>query len=143
MSEPARPAQGNHDDHKDGTFRTGDIVLASVRNPIENRNSKGKTRPFVLVRRHEGHWSGMGLTTNPRYANGVPRVAIPDPTAVGLHRPGFLWGDRLTNVCVLDIQAIISVVDPALAESVISLAGLGTADAAALREAAQPWSSAA
>lgn len=143
MSQHARPTQGDYSAYDDGTFRTGDVVLAAVHNPIENPHSKGKLRPFVLVRRSGGHWVGMGLTTKPTYANGDPRVAIPDPTGVGLHRPGFLWGDRLTKVCVLDLRAIISVVDPALAEGVISLAGVEAADAAVLREAAQPSSSAA
>lgn len=140
MSERACPTPGDHGVCDDGTFRTGDVVLAAVRNPFENPNSKGKYRPFVLVRRRGGHWCGMGLTTKPRYANGVPRVAIPDPLAVGLQRQGFLWGDRLTNVCVLDLRNVLGVVDTALAEALISLVSLGAADAAALREAAQPSS---
>jgi len=122
----------------DGNYRTGDIVVAAVLNPIENPNSRGKSRPFVLVRRDGGHWAGMGLTTNPCYASGAPRVAIPSPAAVGLLRPGFLWGDRLTNVSVLDIGPVIGRVDPALADAVISLARLRGADAAVLRAAADP-----
>lgn len=134
MQEPKPFADDCHYD--DGTFRAGDIVVAGVRNPIENRNSKGKNRPFVLVRRVDGHWCGMGLTTSSHYANGAARVAIPDPAAAGLRGPGFLWGDRLTNVSVLDIHVVIGNIDPSLAEAVISLAGLGSMDAAALRRAA-------
>lgn len=141
MQEPKSLADDCHYD--DGTFRAGDIVVAGVRNPIENRNSKGKNRPFVLVRRVDGHWCGMGLTTSSHYANGAPRVAIPDPAAAGLRGPGFLWGDRLTNVSVLDIHVVIGNVDPSLAEAVISLAGLGSMDAAALRRAALLTSGAA
>lgn len=129
--------------YADGTFQTGDIVVADVRNPIENPASKGKRRPFVLVSRVDGHWLGMGLTTNPRYAGGAPRVAVPNPTAVGLTGLGFLWGDRLTNVSVLDIDRVIGRVEPSLAEAVIALARLGCADAAALRAAAGPSSTAA
>lgn len=135
------PSDGRRYD--DGSFRTGDIVVASVRNPFENPHSKGKNRPFVLVRRVDGHWCGMGLTSNPRYRTGAPRVAVPNPIAVGLRGPGFLWGDRLTGVSVFDIHGVFGVVDTALAEAVISLAHLGGADAAALREAAGPSSNAA
>lgn len=143
MSERACPDLGDGRIYDDGTFRTGDIVVAGVRNPFENPNSKGKNRPFVLVKRVDGHWRGMGLTTNPHYANGAPRQAIPNPTAVGLQRPGFLWGDRLTNVCVLDIRGRLGVVEPSLAEAVISLAALDAEDSASLRRAADPSSDAA
>jgi len=122
--------------YNDGTYCAGDVVLADVRNPIENLNSKGKTRPFVLVCRIDGHWSGMGLTTRSHYATGVARVAIPDPEAAGLRGPGFLWGDRLTNVSALDVHRVIGCVTQPLAEAVIDLAGLSDADSEALRKAA-------
>lgn len=122
--------------YDDGNYRTGDIVVADVRNPIENHASKGKPRPFVLVCRIDGHWRGMGLTTNPKYSNGTPRTAVPDPGAAGLTGPGFLWGNQLTNVSVLDLHRIIGIVEPRLAEAVIRLAALDGADAAALRRAA-------
>lgn len=137
MTEHASPAAGGRSPYNDGTFHAGDVVVASVRNPFENPNSRGKKRPLVLVRRVDGHWRGMGLTTSPHYASGTPRLAIPDPVAAGLRGPGFLWGDRLTNVFVLDIHSTIGRVTPALAEEVISLSGLGSADAEALRKAAQ------
>lgn len=129
--------------YDDGTLRAGDIVVADVRNPLENPASRGKPRPFVLVCRIDGHWRGMGLTTNPRYVGGLPRTPIPNPAAAGLARPGFLWGSHLTNVSVLDINRTIGVVEPSLAEAVIELAGLYGADAAALRAAACPSSDAA
>lgn len=143
MTDISLPCHGNPGTYDDGRFRVGDVVLAGVRNPIENRNSKGKYRPFVLVRRVDGHWRGMGLTTNSHYASGAPRVAIPEPLEVGLHGPGFLWGDHLTNVCALDIDRAIGKVTPALAEAVVLLAGLYGADAAALRAAAQSFGDAA
>ncbi len=143
MDLNASSVPGAQRTHADGAFQSGDIVVADIRNPIENPASKGKRRPFLLVRRVDGHWLGMGLTTNPRYAGGVPRVAIPNPTAVGLTGPGFLWGGRLTNVSVLDIDRVIGRVDASLAEAVIALARLCCADAAALRAAAGPSSTAA
>lgn len=129
--------------YADGNLQTGDIVVADVRNPIENPGSRGKRRPFLLVRRVDGHWQGMGFTTRPSYASGAPRVAIPDPKTVGLTSSGFLWGDRLTSVSVLDIHQVIGQVNPSLAEAVIGLARLSCADAAALRTAARPSANAA
>ncbi|MCA0308843.1 MAG: hypothetical protein LCH87_16040 [Actinobacteria bacterium] len=136
MSERAFADRGTSRIHDDGSFRAGDVVVASVQNPIENPSCKGKRRPFVLVHRVNGHWRGMGLTTSSHYADGTPRIAIPNPASVGLHRAGYLWGDRPTSVCALDVDTLLGVVDASLAEAVISLAGLRTADAAALREAA-------
>lgn len=124
--------------YDDGNHRSGDVVWASVRNPLQNSKSVGKFRPFLLVRRTDGHWAGMGLTTNPRFKNGDRRVAIPNPDAVGLLGPGFLWGDRLTDVSVLDLGAVIGRVDRTLSEIVIRAARLSGNEAAALRAAAGP-----
>lgn len=122
--------------YADAAFTVGDIVIANVRNPIENARSRGKRRPFLLVHRVDGHWRGMGLTTSSRYASGAPRVPIPDAAAAGLRGPGFLWGDRLTNVSVLDIDMVIGHVTSALAQAVISTASLDGEDAVRLRGAA-------
>jgi hypothetical protein len=81
----------------------------------------------------------MGLTTRSHYVTGAPRVAIPDPEAAGLRGPGFLWGDRLTNVSALDIHRVIGRVTSPLAEAVIDLASLSDVDSEALREAAHDW----
>lgn len=135
MAYRPRPNPGNYNTYNDGTYVAGDIVVASVLNPIENPLSRGKCRPFVLVCRVDGHWSGMGLTTNPRYTSGEQRASVPDYRAVGLDRPGFLWGDRLTNVSVLDIRSVIGRVDASLAEAVIALADLTGRDAVVLRAA--------
>lgn len=123
--------------HVDGSYSAGDIVLARIWNPLENTKSRGKTRPFVLVRRLEGSWRGMGLTTRSRYKDGNPRVAIPEPAAAGLNGPGYLWGQGLTKVYALDIERAIGKVTPPFAEAVISLAALESVDAAALRKAAR------
>lgn len=122
--------------HHDGQRCAGDVVIVNLLNAIENRSTRGKRRPAVLIRRENGHWATMGLTTNPRYQGGGSRIAIPDPKAVGLRGPGWLWGRRLANISVLDIGPHIGQIDPAMAEAIIALAQLDEDDAAGLRVAA-------
>ena len=117
--------------------RPGEVVSVVVYNALEHAGSAGKRRPAVLVRRQGGRWLVMGLTTKPAYASGVPRVAVPDPAAVGLAGPGHLWGDRLTAVSALDVGEHIGWVDHALAEAVAELARLPAADRRALHDAAE------
>lgn len=124
--------------YDDGRRCAGDVVTVNLLNALENRRTSGKRRPAVLIRRENGHWATMGLTRNSRYQDGTPRIAIPDPQAVGLRGPGWLWGGRLANVSVLDIDTRIGQVDEALAEAIIALAQLDDDDAAALRVAAGP-----
>jgi len=121
--------------YDDGARRAGDVVIVNLLNALENRRTSGKRRPAVLIRRENGHWATMGLTTNPRYQDGTPRVGIPEPTAVGLRGPGWLWGGRLANISVLDIGPRIGQVDEAMAEAIIALTQLDDDDAAALRAA--------
>ncbi len=82
----------------------GEIVTARVLNPLENRAStRGKARPAILIKREGARWLVMGLTTRSHFANGTPRISIPNPTACGLRdEASFLWG-RATWVCTLDI----------------------------------------
>ena len=120
----AKPVRYESRRYSDGTYHAGDLVIADVRNPFENPHSRSKHRPLVLVCRIDGHWCGMGLTTNPRHVDGAPRVAVPHPAAVGLRGAGYLWGDRLTSVSVLDIGRVIGRVDLPLANAVLNLAGL-------------------
>lgn len=96
-------------------YCAGNVVLASVFNPLQNRNSQGKVRPVVLVEEDRGHWRVAGLTTSPRRQNGEPRVAIPNPFAVGLRGPGYLWGNRLHNVSKIDLDRTVGHADAALA----------------------------
>lgn len=91
----------------------GEIVTAKVLNPIESRGSIGKARPVVLLRRMGACWLVMGLTTLPSFANGAPRVAVPNPAACGLTTQGYLWG-MPTKVCALDIGHHLGFSDPAL-----------------------------
>ena len=114
----------------------GEIVLADCRNSLEDRNSTGKLRPMVVIRREEGHVRAVGLTTNPAFRNGVPRVAIPNPQAVGLYKPGFLWGDRVTRVHVLDVEKHIGWADEALVDAILASVDLCEDDRIALGEVA-------
>ena len=112
----------------------GEVVLAVVGNPIENPGCLGKVRPVVLVRREGASWHVMGLTTQARYkTTGAPRRPVPNPARVGLLGEGFLWAERLTGICVLNLQRHLGWADTDLAEAIIEQAQLGTRDAAALR----------
>jgi hypothetical protein len=123
--------------YDDGVHRAGDVVIINLLNALENRHTAGKRRPAVLIRRENGHWKTMGLTTNPRYLGGGERVAIPNPCEVGLRGPGYLWGNRLANVAAVDVDRCLGQVDDALANAIIDLVGLDPSDAAALHDAAK------
>src|SRR5437899_200892 len=114
----------------------GELVWASIVNGLENRAATGKARPVILIESSGSLWTTMGLTTNPRYRNGAPRVPINDPAAVGLRAEGWLWGDRLTSTTALDIFDHIGWIDEALAFDVIELGGLEGPTANQLVEAA-------
>jgi hypothetical protein len=102
----------------------GELVWASIINGLEDRAATGKFRPVVLLEARGSQWRTMGLTTNPSYRDGSARVPIPNPRAVGLTRPGWLWGDRLAWTSGIDIGDHIGWVDEALAARVIALAHL-------------------
>jgi hypothetical protein len=87
--------------------RPGEVVWANCFHPFEDPRSAGKPRPMILVRREGGQWMAMGLTTKRTYRLGRPRTPIPDPAALGLTAQVFLWGHRLTRICVLDVRAHI------------------------------------
>ena len=108
-------------------LQPGELVTARVRNGIENRTAVGKARPVILVASKGSAWRVMGLTTRPRYRDGSPRVAVPNPAVVGLRGQGWLWGERLTWLSRLDILDHIGWVDRALAREVAALAQLDQA----------------
>ena len=122
--------------YDDGVRRTGEVVIINLWNALENQSGAGKCRPAVLIRRDGGHWVTMGLTTNPQYFNRTPRVQVPNPVAIGLRGPGWLWSDRLASVSAIDVHNRIGQVDCSMAEAIIKLANLDGRDAAALRLAA-------
>lgn len=120
-------------------YLPGEVVLAGVRNPLENPGCSGKFRPVALVDRVAGHWRVMGLTSKSTFASGKPRTPVPNPLRVGLNGPGYLWGDKLTNVSALDIGRHLGWVDLDLAMSVIREARLTPQDARGLLEAVLDW----
>ena len=114
------------------TFEPGELVLADCRNSLENRAARGKYRPMVVIRREDGHLRALGLTTNPAFRSGIPRIAIPNPTSVGLFKPGYLWGDRLTRIYVGDVEKHLGTADRALVEAITVNVHLDEADMEAL-----------
>lgn len=117
----------------------GELVTASVRNPLEDPHSLGKIRPVVLVRRNGPSWLVIGLTSKAHYrTTGGQRTPVPNPWRVGLHGPkSFLWSGRLTAINVLDVADHVGWVDHALADAVAELAKLSSSDAMNLMNAAQ------
>jgi hypothetical protein len=83
--------------------RAGEVVLANCMHPFEDPRSTGKVRPMILDHRDGGQWMAMGLTTNPAYRTGQPRMPIPNPAALGLIGQGYFWGPRLTRISALDL----------------------------------------
>src|SRR5712691_3443981 len=81
----------------------GELAWANILNGLENPSATGKARPVILIESHGSAWKTMGLTTRSHYRDGSPRVVIPDPWAVGLKAPGWLWSDKLCWTSGLDI----------------------------------------
>jgi len=48
------------------------------------------------------------------------RTRLPDPAALGLHGIGYLWGNRLTRVCALDVDKVIGRCTPEVADLIIA-----------------------
>ena len=124
--------RAHHFTDRSPTLEPGEVVLADCRNSLEDRASRGKFRPMVVIRREDGHLRALGLTTNPAFLDGTPRVAIPNPTSVGLLKRGFLWGDRLTRIYVGDVEKHLGMADRALVEAIIGHVHLDEADRQAL-----------
>ncbi len=95
-------------------WQPGMIVIARVLNPFENACTTGKARPALVISTDEGHADIVGFTTRRHYANGAPRISIPNPTALGLHKPGFLWKPGTTRISTWDIDDQIGWISPAL-----------------------------
>ena len=78
-----------------------------------------KPRPVVLIAPvGESQWMAMGLTTLTHFANGLPRVPVPDWHAVGLTRQAYLWAPSLVRISSLDIGRVIGLADAALMRSI-------------------------
>lgn len=117
-------------------IQTGMVVIADVYNPFENPNSTGKGRPCIVVERQGGQVLIVGLTSKRTFRNGGARIAVPDPSALGLHGPGHLWSDRWYRVSAIDVGEVIGWVTPEAAELVIGNVRVNPRQAHALRAAA-------
>lgn len=101
---------------------SGLLFRVNTFNLLENENAEGKIRPAVLVSRSGDGWRVMGLTTKSTYQSGEHRRAIPNPSAVGLPGPGFIWGGRLTRVTADSIHEFIGIANYQLVEEIIDIA---------------------
>lgn len=103
----------------------GEIAWARIINGNARLGEVGKTCPAILVEARGAEWSILGLTTRSHYRNGSPRVAVPDPGAVGSDGPSWLWSERLCRISAIDVGDHIAWIDDPLAREVISLTGIG------------------
>jgi hypothetical protein len=121
-------------------FYPGDIVLARVFNHNEDRNSRGKIRPVVLVIDERNRWLYAGLTTQARRKmDGCARVPVPNWRAVGLRGPGYLWGDRLHAAGAIDLERVIGQADEALVRAICATHHLSPEALDALTESVGLW----
>ncbi len=74
--------------------------------------------PAVLVSELADRWLIAGLTTSRRRLDGVARVSVPHPYAVGLTGPGYLWGNRLHGIRKDDVLRRIGHAHAALAHRI-------------------------
>ena len=113
--------------------RPGEVAWVKCGHPLEDPDSAGKWRPMVLVRRVGCNWMAAGLTSQARYADGTPRVAVVQPRWAGLRRgPSYLWGENLTRVSALDVGNHIGWAHPSLVGQIEEHYRLNAADRAAL-----------
>jgi hypothetical protein len=87
---------------------------------------------MVIIQRDDGHVRGVGLTSKPTYRHGAPRVAIPNPTELGLHGPGYLWGNRVTLISVLDVERHIGWATETFLNVILQSVNLSESDRASL-----------
>jgi hypothetical protein len=100
----------------------GEIVWARIFNSFEDRNSKGKSRPVVILETGNCQHRVIGLTSQPCYkTTGKPRVAIPNPGACGLSSGGFIWGPRPSWCSRIDLSDHIGWADNELAKAIASM----------------------
>lgn len=118
-------------------FQPGDVVLASIKNPIEDSTSEGKPRPVVLISRDgTKHWLVAGLTSQSHYkSTGRARVRIFASHRNGLDGDGYLWSANLTRIPRHDINEFKGVIDEHLAEAICNNTNVTTAQATQLRAA--------
>ena len=119
-------------------FQPGDVVLANIKNPIEDSTCQGKPRPVVLITQDGAkHWLVAGLTSKSHYkSTGRARVRIFASHRNGLHGHGYLWSPKFTKIPRHDIKEFKGVIDEHLAEAICNNTNISTAQATQLRAAA-------
>ena len=112
----------------------GEVVWIKCGHPLEDLDSEGKWRPMVLIRRVGCNWMAAGLTSQPCYNDGTPRIAVIQPRWAGLRAgPSYLWGEDLTRVSVLDLGSHIGWAHSELVCQIEQNYRLNAADRSALR----------
>lgn len=122
----------------------GEVVWADCRHHLADRfGGQSKFRPMILVRRIDGHWLVVGLTTQPFYSNGMPRTAVSEPRWAGLRSgPSYFWSENMVTISALDVGGHIGWAHPAMVEQIEEAVRLNATDRASLRQAVVFWADA-
>ena len=97
----------------------GEVVLARLGNYLEERDTcRPKVRPCIILRSGDCQHLCTGLTTRPEYkTSGDARPRLPRCPTAGLHTsPSFLWSDRPSFICRLDVIKHLGWVDHELVD---------------------------
>jgi hypothetical protein len=101
----------------------GELVWGRIFNGIENKNSRGKWRPVVILKPGDREHRVIGLTRQGIYkTTNEPRVPIPNPTACGLSGRGFIWSPKPSWCLRFDLGDHIGWADNELAAVIASMA---------------------
>jgi hypothetical protein len=112
----------------------GQIRWVNVVNGVEDRHAQGKFRPALVVEACDGHCETVGFTTHGfTVGRAYERPALPNPLALGLSGPGFLWSDRPVKVSRLDVGNLAGWADDDLIELVLRTVILTTPHRLGLR----------
>lgn len=97
----------------------GEVVLAKLGNYLEERDTcRPKLRPCIILRSGECQHVCTGLTTRPQYkTSGDTRPRLPPCPTTGLREvASFLWSDRPSFICRLDVKKHLGWVDHELVD---------------------------
>jgi hypothetical protein len=110
-----------------GPSKPGDVVIANLVNGCENRGSRGKERPVVVVDASEaGHLTVAGLTSRKVARCGDVRIALRDTAGWRLRGRPYIWGDRLTRISRHDVFETIGHVSADDAGTIGEICGLAS-----------------
>jgi hypothetical protein len=101
----------------------GEIVIARIFNPWEDKDATGKPRPAMILAPGDcQHWV-IGLTSQSHYkTTGEPRIRVPNPAACGLHGDGYIWSPRPVRCSRIDLGNHIGWADNELASVIANMA---------------------